>query len=164
MGVWLFLASEAMFFGSLFSAYVLLRTGAASWADASRWSRASDMLMLTAVLAAVAICVSLARRRRSRLLLLSGAGAGGAFLVAKAAQYSSLFAAGWHPASDLAFATWLVLTGVHWLHVAGGVVASVWVAGAVGRLPAAHLEERTYALALYWLFVDFIWIAIVSAL
>ena len=29
LGMWLFLASEAMLFGSLFSAYVLLRTGSA---------------------------------------------------------------------------------------------------------------------------------------
>jgi hypothetical protein len=35
LGIWLFLASEVMLFGSLFSSYVLLRTGAASWPDQS---------------------------------------------------------------------------------------------------------------------------------
>ena len=34
LGMWLFLASEAMFFASLVSAYVLLRTRSASWPDA----------------------------------------------------------------------------------------------------------------------------------
>ena len=33
LGVWLFLASEVMLFGALFSTYVLLRTGADSWPD-----------------------------------------------------------------------------------------------------------------------------------
>src|SRR5476651_1171561 len=33
LGMWLFLASEVMLFGSLFSAYALLRSGAASWPD-----------------------------------------------------------------------------------------------------------------------------------
>jgi len=33
LGIWLFLASEVMLFGSLFSAYALLRTGAAFWPD-----------------------------------------------------------------------------------------------------------------------------------
>ena len=28
LGIWLFLASEVMFFGALFSSYILLRTGA----------------------------------------------------------------------------------------------------------------------------------------
>src|SRR5438477_12830304 len=31
LGIWLFLASEVMLFGALFSTYILLREGAASW-------------------------------------------------------------------------------------------------------------------------------------
>jgi cytochrome c oxidase subunit 3 len=31
LGIWLFLASEVMLFGSLFSSYALLRSGATSW-------------------------------------------------------------------------------------------------------------------------------------
>src|SRR5882672_12805778 len=31
LGIWLFLASEVMLFGALFSTYVLLRTGAETW-------------------------------------------------------------------------------------------------------------------------------------
>src|SRR4026207_1063716 len=33
LGMWLFIASEVMLFGSLFSSYALLRAGAASWPD-----------------------------------------------------------------------------------------------------------------------------------
>ena len=33
LGIWLFVASEVMLFGSLFSSYALLRTGAATWPD-----------------------------------------------------------------------------------------------------------------------------------
>ena len=35
IGVWLFLASEVMLFGGLFSAYILLRVGAAPGIDAA---------------------------------------------------------------------------------------------------------------------------------
>src|SRR5215468_7378352 len=31
LGIWLFLASEVMLFGALFSTYILLRTGAVEW-------------------------------------------------------------------------------------------------------------------------------------
>ena len=31
LGIWIFLASEVMLFGALFSAYILLRTGAPIW-------------------------------------------------------------------------------------------------------------------------------------
>ena len=33
LGIWLFLASEVMLFGGLFSAYVLLRIGAEIWPE-----------------------------------------------------------------------------------------------------------------------------------
>src|SRR5215208_3694265 len=35
LGIWLFLASEVMLFGSLFSSYALLRSGATTWPDQS---------------------------------------------------------------------------------------------------------------------------------
>src|SRR5215218_1013470 len=35
LGIWLFLASEVMLFGSLFSAYALLRSGSPTWPDQS---------------------------------------------------------------------------------------------------------------------------------
>ena len=35
LGIWLFLASEVMLFGSLLSAYALIRGGAATWPDQS---------------------------------------------------------------------------------------------------------------------------------
>src|SRR5213592_2288863 len=31
LGIWLFLASEVMLFGALFSTYIILRTGAVEW-------------------------------------------------------------------------------------------------------------------------------------
>jgi cytochrome c oxidase subunit 3 len=53
-----------------------------------------------------------------------------------------------------------VLTGLHWLHVLGGVIANVWVARSASRIPPAHAAERVYALRLYWAFVDVVWLAI----
>ena len=41
LGVWLFLASEGMLFGALFSSYVILRIGSPAWPEGGRrgWSR-----------------------------------------------------------------------------------------------------------------------------
>ena len=36
LGMWLFIASEVMLFGALFSSYVLLRTGDPAWPDQGR--------------------------------------------------------------------------------------------------------------------------------
>jgi len=152
LGVWLFLASEAMLFGSLFSAYVLLRTGAAQWPDTGGVLSLRSMSGLTLVL----IVATWSAGRRVPISV----GAGGVFLAAKLLDYAQLLGEGHTPALNLMLASWYVLTGFHWLHVAGGVVAGAWIASTARRLPDAHQRERVHALRLYWLFIDVVWLGI----
>lgn len=154
LGLWLFLASEAMFFGSLFSAYVLLYAGAAQWADTRAVLSLPDAAGLTILL------VLATRAVATRPMWAAGFGA--VFLAAKLLDYWQLWAAGVRPETTLMAASWFVLTGVHWLHVAAGVAAAVWVARARTAIPAAHHYQRVQALRLYWLFVDLVWIAILA--
>ena len=48
--------------------------------------------------------------------------------------------------------------GLHGLHVALGLLLMVWLLG--GNSPAN--EKRLESVALYWHFVDFVWIFILS--
>jgi cytochrome c oxidase subunit I len=170
MGIWLFLSSEAMLFGSLFSAYVLLRTGARSWSAASAWTNVPELVLLTALLAIATICLRMSimgqahsvagSARGTQILVGASTLAALAFLVIKAADYTSIRNAGLHPADDLALACWFVLTGMHWLHVAGGAAANVWFLRSLARIAPQHASERMHALRVYWIFVDVIWVAI----
>jgi cytochrome c oxidase subunit 1 len=155
LGIWLFLASEAMLFASLFSAYILLRTGASNWADPWEWQSAPALIGLTALLVVASIT--------TRRWIWASAAAGAIFLVVKAVAFAQLLSAGLHPAVNLTIACWFVLTVMHWLHVAGGVCANVWIGRSAARLAPAHLAERLHALRLFWLFVDAIWVAILVA-
>jgi heme/copper-type cytochrome/quinol oxidase subunit 3 len=162
-----------MFFGSLFSAYVLLRAGALEWTEARAWIHWPQTLAQTAALALATLLLRLAFRRMTlasphsaadtkrvvRPLWMASVAAAG-FLGWKVWDYAALVGAGMHPADDLALACWFVLTGVHWLHVAAGLCANVWAMRSVTARPAAHVVERLYALGLYWAFVDLVWIAI----
>ena len=152
LGIWLFLASESMLFGSLFSAYVLLRTGSSSWADPRQWLSLPVLMLLTASLVVASVT--------TRRWMWGSTAAGVIFLVVKAFEFAQMLNAGLHPAANLTTACWFVLTIMHWLHVAGGVCANVWIAKSAARLPGAHLAERLHALRLYWIFVDAIWVAI----
>ena len=51
-------------------------------------------------------------------------------------------------------------TGLHGLHVALGLLLMVWLLGAQTRKHETRLE----CVALYWHFVDFVWIFILSTL
>lgn len=154
LGIWLFLASEAMLFGSLFFAYVLLRTGADVWPDARAWVELWQLPVMTIVL----VAASVATRRG----IWWSSAAAALFLVLVAVEHSRLAERGLHPAANVALACWFVLTGLHLMHVAGGLAANLWFASSARRLPAAHVTERLYALRLYWGFVDLVWAGILA--
>lgn len=159
MGMWLFLASEAMFFGSLVSAYVLLRTGAASWPDSRELLSLPTALIHAALLAGAAMALGATKVAPSMRMLASSALAL-VFLVSKAFEYTAKLSAGLAPATNLLLACWFTLTFVHALHVAGGVGANLWVALGAARQSPQHLHERLHALRLYWYFVDLVWLVI----
>jgi cytochrome c oxidase subunit III len=162
LGIWLFLASEAMFFGSLFSAYVLLRTGAPSWPDAPGALDLRTALVNTGLLFGATACL-MVPASRARLACSLSAAVGVVFLVSKYAEYGSKLAAGLAPSSNLLLACWFTLTAVHALHVVGGVIVNVWLAAMAAPSGAAQLAERMHATRLYWCFLDVVWIVILIA-
>jgi cytochrome c oxidase subunit 3 len=82
------------------------------------------------------------------------------FLVVKSIEYSGEVSLGLVPSVNTAVAMYYLLTGVHALHVVGGLVANLWVIAGVRSRPAAMTAGRVQALSLYWLFVDVVWIVI----
>ncbi len=168
IGIWLFLASEVMLFGSLFSAYALLRMGAATWPDQSAVLSVPLATLNTVILIAssATIVLALAAVRAGRLeayrrfmgLTILG---GVAFLVVKAFEYSDKFAAGLVPATDNFLALYFTLTGLHALHVVGGLVVNLYLWGPGVRLwrtDPARFTGRIEVAGLYWHFVDVVWI------
>jgi len=156
--MWLFLASEAMLFGSLFSGYVLLRSSSTEWPGADALN-ARHAMMMTPVLLAATIVFGFSRGKNERARLIGSSVLFGAFVGMKLLDYQEKIAAGLLPSANLLLACWFTLTAVHALHVAGGVVANLWVAAGLDRSPERD-RERFGALRLYWYFVDLVWVVI----
>jgi cytochrome c oxidase subunit 1 len=155
LGMWLFLASEAMFFASLFSAYVMLRTGATDWP-----ARGLAFPWLETVL----LIGASASFGASRLRLIGAHALGLTFVVIKLFGDLALIGQGITPATNLLWACWFTITGVHAAHVLGGAIYTGWMAG-----PAFGMADddrprflaRVEATRRYWLFVDLVWLCIV---
>ena len=167
LGIWLFIASEVMLFGALFSAYALLRV------SATDWPVGRDVLSLwyglgnTAILAQVTGLALRARGRAPanvRRILIIGAVFGLAFLGVKATEYAGEISAGLLPRNSTFLAMYFTLTGLHALHVVGGVMANVWAAASATRIDPDQLAGRTRGLAMYWILVDVVWLAILTLL
>jgi heme/copper-type cytochrome/quinol oxidase subunit 3 len=167
MGVWLFLASEVMLFGALFSAYALLRVSSPDWPSGREVLGVGFGAAHTAVLLGATAAVWRARAAgpgRAAGLLWTACALALVFLATKGVEYSGEVAAGLVPSANTFLATYFTLTGLHAIHVAAGLAANVWVIAGARRIPAALTAGRLQALSLYWLFVDVVWIAILIAM
>ena len=176
LGMWIFLASEVLFFGGLFIAYLHGRTTwPLGWAAASRHTdvvlgTVNTGLLLTssAVVALAVACEAHAKQRRwTARLLWATAALGTAFLVIKGVEWHADWDKHLVPGTAFAlnvagaqqfFALYFVMTGLHAIHmiVGVGVLATLARGRAQGRrwARANHLEIA----ALYWHFVDLVWI------
>ena len=168
LGMWLFLASEVMLFGSLFSSYALLRSGAMSWPDQSSLVNVPLATVNTLVLIAstVAIVRSVAALRggniaRFRTLMGTTALLGIVFLAIKSIEYRGELAEGLRPSTNNFLGLYFVMTFLHALHVTGGVLVNLFLWGpgrVMHRQDPARFVGRVEAATLYWNFIDVIWI------
>jgi heme/copper-type cytochrome/quinol oxidase subunit 3 len=170
LGIWLFIASEVMLFGALFSGYALLRTGADGWPAGPQHLNVALGGVNTIVLIASSIAIALgvrALRRgdwaRGRLQLAIACALGVVFLAVKALEYREHLTRGELPSTDNFFAVYYTLTGLHALHVIGGVVVLGYLIGpgaSLWRRQPARWTHRAAGVSLYWQFVDVIWLLV----
>lgn len=155
--MWLFLASEAMFFASLFSGYVMLRAGSTDWPAALAGFPWLETVLLVGASAAFG---------PSRVQLMAANALGLAFVAVKILNDAVMIGAGQTPAANLMLASWFALTGVHAFHVLAGAVFSGWLAGPAFGMASDQRDRwtaRIHATRRYWLFVDLVWLIIVAA-
>jgi cytochrome c oxidase subunit III len=168
LGIWLFLASEVMLFGSLFSSYALLRSGASAWPDQSSIVSVPLATLNTVVLIGSSVTMVLAwaalkshNLARYRLFMGLTLLAGAAFLVVKAIEYSDKFSHGLYPSTSNFLGLYFTLTGLHALHVVGGMVVNAYLWGPgtrMWRTDPERFTNRIEVAGLYWHFVDVVWI------
>jgi heme/copper-type cytochrome/quinol oxidase subunit 3 len=166
LGVWLFLASEAMLFAGLFSSYALLRTGATEWPEHALpvgMAAFNTAVLITSSMTMVAAWAALKARdwSRHRAYLAATVVLGALFLLIKLVEYREHWSAGELPSTNTFFAIYYTLTAVHALHIMGGLVVMSYFLGPGSMLWSVNQEwftNRIEAVGLYWHFVDFMWI------
>ncbi len=179
LGMWLFLASELLLFSALFALYASYRAG---HHDVFREAVHHTSFWLGAAMTGILITSSLAmalalhavrdgRPDRSVRWLCACIGLGALFLVVKAFEYTEHFREGIfpgiyyaypelpHPGAVVFFTLYYLMTGLHAVHVIGGLN----VLGSVARSTGRRRYDATYhtpveLAGLYWHLVDMIWI------
>ncbi|MDB6001579.1 MAG: hypothetical protein JWP52_3278 [Rhizobacter sp.] len=199
LGMWVFLASELLFFGGLLVAYFYGRLHwPAGFAAASRHTDVllgtvnTALLLTSSAFAAVAVAACETQRWRwVRRCLMATAALGLAFLAIKGFEWHAEWTEGLFPGpgfrlgadvappqgAELFFMLYFVMTGLHALHMLIGVgVVGVMAHRALhppaveGEVDPDDADEVTSAetgaelriemTALYWHFVDIVWVVL----
>ncbi len=171
LGIWVFLASEIMLFGGLFSAYVFLRM-AAPVGDFAYWGSKLSIPMATVntlvlISSSVTVIMSWASLKMKDfekykmymgLTLLCAL----IFLVIKYFEYTGKFHHGIYPSSSTFMGIYFTLTGLHGLHIIGGMIVMgyFWLpfGNKMWQSDPERFTNRIEVAGLYWHFVDLVWI------
>ncbi len=164
--VWLFLATEVMFFTGLIGTYIVLRIGTAEWPDPTQ-RLAVDLtafntfvLIFSSYLMVRALQAIQKGDQRGLVKWLGLTILGGTFFLGvQVFEYVVQFRDGKLPNTDIFWSTFYAMTGFHGLHVLVGIIwlICIWVQAVRGRYTAKkHVPVEL--VGLYWHFVDLVWV------
>jgi len=169
LAMWLFLASEVMLFGALFSSYVLLRVGSPVWPHGRDiglsvpLATLNTMVLIASSVTMVMSWASLKLKEFGKFRLYLGLTIllALAFMVVKAFEYEAKFSHHLYPSTSTFFAIYFTLTGLHGLHVLGGIFVNGYFLLPGSKMWQSEPERFTNRIefaGLYWHFVDLVWI------
>lgn len=146
-----FLATVAMLFAAFTASYVIRRT-AADW----RLVELPKILWAnTAVIALSSVTIEVARRRASQVWLVGTAILGVLFLLGQLAGWSALAERGVFLPSQPHASFIYLLTAIHGVHLAGGLVALGFLLAKRGAIDLC---------AIYWHFLGLVWLYVLVVL
>ena len=177
LGIWVFLASEILFFSGLFITYAVYRAlHSQAFQIAAAHSELSYGTLNTAVLLTSSMTMTVALRAANMRLrqltvtcLAVTAALGLAFLFCKGLEYRDDLAKHLFPGAGFALALpqaelfWMlywIMTGIHAVHLLAGIAVVTTVAMLFWRRIVPMQESTMEGVATYWHFVDSVWLVL----
>ncbi len=169
LGMWVFLASEVMLFGSLISSYIVLRLGSPLFVIPSHEMLSvpvaamnTFVLIVSSVTMVMALAAIQEDNRKAMIgYMLATILCGLIFLAVKTWEYPHKWHEGITIQSGLFGSFYFTMTGLHGLHVLGGLGFNTYILiqGIKGKWSSRHCERVEYA-GIYWHFVDLVWVVL----
>ncbi|MFY9549976.1 MAG: cytochrome c oxidase subunit 3 family protein [Thermoanaerobaculia bacterium] len=179
LGMWIFLTTEVLFFGGLFTAYAIYRAayrrafeGASNLLDIRLGAFNTAVLILSSLTMVLAVwAASQGKKNLIVFFLIATILLGGVFLGVKVVEYKQKFdhhevpgphfvvPHGLPTQSELFFSLYFCMTGLHALHMIIGIGLLTWL---IAKARAGAFSPRYFSpvdnVGLYWHFVDIVWI------
>jgi cytochrome c oxidase subunit 3 len=165
LGIWTLIASEIVLFAGLFGSFILMRLINPTWAEEARHlnliaGTLNSLVLLTSnfFMMKSSRSVSEDRAEDARKFMVLTMLSGLVFLGIKAFEYSAEFAHGEFPTSGGFWSFYFLMTGVHALHILGGLFAILLLWFKTHHEPLTSLSSRANITGIYWSFVEVVWI------
>ncbi len=164
--IWLFLATEVMFFSGLIGTYIVLRSAADDWPNPQDRLAVDITAFNTFVLITsswLMVKALFAGKRGDRAGIVKWLAAtilgGSLFVGIQVYEYFQLYFEGARPRSDIFWSTFYICTGFHGFHVVVGVIWLIcaWISALRGKYTIDNHLGLELA-GLYWHFVDLVWV------
>ena len=162
LGVWWLLASEIFIFGGLIACFILFKlNGTPGFEDASLTSvtagAINTFVLLTSSLSVVLAHAAIEKgdREKSFKYIWYTIGFGLVFLIVKTYEYTGKIVNGHTITDNLFWSFYYTMTGLHALHVIGGMVIMALISFDIRK---GYNFQRVELIGIYWHFVDLVWI------
>ena len=148
LGVWLFLASEVMLFGALFSSYIIMRIGSTTWPHGYTILNVPLATVNTFALISSSVTIVLAWASlklndfgKFRMYMTGTIALSFVFLVIKYFEYTAKFEHGLYPSTNTFLAIYFTMTGLHGLHVIGGIIVNAVPTWRIDHMPYGGVKD-----------------------
>lgn len=168
LGFWIYLMTDCILFGTLFATYIVLREGTNGGPAGSDIFDLPFVLVETVILLVSSLTCGLAllltrygKVRQAIALLVTTILLGASFLAMELVEFSHLVGEGhgWQASGFLT--AFFTLVGAHGAHIAVGLI---WLTVLTSRLlwqdSSVHMVRRLSLAAMFWHFLDVVWIFI----
>jgi cytochrome c oxidase subunit 3/cytochrome o ubiquinol oxidase subunit 3 len=168
LGMWIYLGSDCLLFGTLISTYLLLRHRSVvppypeDVFDIPFTSVSSFVLLMSSLTMALAVAaINRGDIVRNRAWLATTAMLGAVFIGGQVYEFTTFYREGLGYTTNIFGSAFYTLTGFHGLHVSVGIIMllSLLVMSLRGTL-GEERAESVEIVGLYWHFVDIVWIVI----
>lgn len=177
MGLWVFLAVVTSLFALFITAYymrmyphVIQAVNLRDWRPVTEpgilWLNTAFLFAGSLGMQLATVSIRRARFERASAGLLAGGAFAIAFLIGQWLAWGQLQVAGYYAAGNPANAFFYVLTGLHGLHLLGGLVVWAWTLARMsgGRATPAATLLAVELCAVYWHYLLFIWLVLFAVL
>ncbi|MGB7283030.1 MAG: heme-copper oxidase subunit III [Candidatus Acidiferrum sp.] len=162
------MVSIVMFFMAMVSAFIFLRATNAKWVPLHLpsivWANTAILLSSSAVMELSRRRLAFGDLRQFRKLWAAATVLGVLFLIGQLIAWRQLVSAGFYVASSQASSFFYIFTGLHGLHLFGGLCALLYVAFRKFDKAKVSRSVAVDVVSYFWHFLDGLWIFLLALL